>query len=204
VPIFLATLAVRQKSQMIRFRTAAGMLETFGMHKGAREYRHLVGAFKRIFGATIFFETDTTSGTAQVVQRSRFNFLREAQIWCNRDPEQRGLGEEFENVIVLSDEFFREVTEHPIPSDLAAVKALSAAPAVLDLFVWLTYRCFTSKGSEEIPIFGAYELANQIGSVEYSRERRFVAMLESWLRTIYVKCGRRAPRRLVRIAGTCW
>jgi len=36
VPIYLATLAVRQKSQTIRFRTAAEMLETFGMHKAAR------------------------------------------------------------------------------------------------------------------------------------------------------------------------
>jgi hypothetical protein len=36
VPIFLATLAVQQKSQVIRFRSASEMLETFRMHKGAR------------------------------------------------------------------------------------------------------------------------------------------------------------------------
>jgi hypothetical protein len=30
VPIFLATLAVQQKSQTIRFKSASGMLETFG------------------------------------------------------------------------------------------------------------------------------------------------------------------------------
>jgi hypothetical protein len=59
VPIFLATLAVRQKSQLIRFRTAAEMLESFGigMHTGGKEYRRLVEAFERIFGATIFFGT---------------------------------------------------------------------------------------------------------------------------------------------------
>src|SRR5688572_876186 len=94
VPIFLATLVVRQKSQTIRFKTAAEMLETFGMHKGGKEYRRLVAAFERIFGATIFFGTDTTCGSAKVVQRSRFNFLREAQIWYNPEPDQRGLGEE--------------------------------------------------------------------------------------------------------------
>jgi hypothetical protein len=33
VPIYLATLAVRQQNQTIRFRTAAEMLETFGMHR---------------------------------------------------------------------------------------------------------------------------------------------------------------------------
>ena len=78
VPIYLATLAVRQQSQTIRFRTAAEMLETFDMHKGGTEYRRLVAAFERIFEATIFFGTDTLSKTAKVVQRSRFRFFHEA------------------------------------------------------------------------------------------------------------------------------
>ncbi len=96
------------------------------------------------------------------------------------------LGEEFENVIVLSDEFYQEVIAHPIPTDLEAVKVLAAAPAVLDLFMWLTYRCFVAKGPELIPIFGSCGLVRQIGSVEYSRERRFLAKLEQWLNTIRV------------------
>src|SRR5215467_4091151 len=74
VPIFLATLAVQQKSQVIRFRSASEMLETFGMHKGGKEYRRLIEAFERIFGATIFFGTDTVKAGAKVVHRSRFNF----------------------------------------------------------------------------------------------------------------------------------
>jgi hypothetical protein len=102
VPIFLATLAVRQRSQTIRFKSAAQMLDTFGMAKGGKEYRRLVHAFERIFGATIFFGTDSMQGRARVVHRCRFNFLREAQIWYNRDPAQRLLSDEFENVIVLS------------------------------------------------------------------------------------------------------
>jgi len=92
----------------------------------------------------------------------------------------------FENVIVLSDEFHQEVSGHPIPTDLEAVKVLAAAPAVLDLFMWLTYRCFVARGPESIPIFGPYGLVAQIGSVEYSRQRRFTAKLEQWLRTIRV------------------
>jgi hypothetical protein len=36
VPIYLATLAVRQQSQTIRFRTAAEMLETFGCTNAAK------------------------------------------------------------------------------------------------------------------------------------------------------------------------
>jgi hypothetical protein len=84
VPIFLATLAVQQKSQVVRFRTAAEMLESFGMQTGGKEYRRLVAAFERVFGATIFFGTDTETVRSKVIQRSRFNFMSEAQIWYSR------------------------------------------------------------------------------------------------------------------------
>src|SRR5215469_5209380 len=185
VPIFLATLAVRQQSQTIRFRSAAEMLETFGMHKGGKQYRRLVAAFERVFGATIFFKTGSQLGAAKVIHRSRFNFLREAQIWYSRNADQPVLSDEFENVIVLSDEFFQEITAHPIPTDLDAVRVLAPSPAVLDLFMWLSYRCFSAKGEEQIPIFGDFGLAAQLGNVEYARPRRFREKLEQWLKTIH-------------------
>jgi hypothetical protein len=191
VPIFLATLAVRQQSQTIRFKSAAQMLDTFGMARGGKEYRRLVGAFERIFGATIFFGNESSGNQARVVRRSRFNFLSEAQIWYNRDPVQQMPSAAFENVILLSDEFYQEVIAHPIPADLEAVKAFGSAPAVLDLFMWLTYRCFTAKSEERIPLFGPFGLTAQLGSVDYTRPRRFRAMLEMWLgqvRTIWPAC----------------
>jgi len=184
VPIFLATLAVRQQSQTIRFRTAAEMLETFGMQKGGKQYRRLVEAFERVFGATIFFRTDTLLSRAEVIHTARFNFFREARIWYNRNRNELPLSERFENIIVLSDEFYSEVMSHPIPTDLDAVRVLHAAPGVLDLFVWLCYRCFTAGGDELIPLFGRFGLANQLGTVEYSRPRRFRTKLEEWLRIV--------------------
>jgi hypothetical protein len=48
------------------------MLESFGMHTGGKEYRRLVGAFERIFGATIFVGTDP------------FPFLRKSNSTLNR------------------------------------------------------------------------------------------------------------------------
>jgi hypothetical protein len=186
VPIFLSTLAVRQQSQTIRFKSAAQMLDTFDMAKGGKEYRRLVSAFERIFGATIFFSTDSTRGRARIVQRSRFNFLREAQIWYDRNPAESDGAERFENVTVLSDEFYSEIMNHPIPTDIDAVKVLASAPAVLDLFMWLAYRCFLSKREERIPLFGTFGLTAQLGSVEYTRPRRFRAMLQQWLSTIHL------------------
>jgi hypothetical protein len=180
VLIFLATLAVRQKSQVVRFRSAAEMLDCFGMAKGGKEYRRIVGAFERIFGATIFFSTESNRSTATVVHRSRFNFLQEAELWYSRCAE----GSAGENVITLTDEFYAEISGHPIPADLEAIKVLAAAPALLDLFMWLSYRCFVAKGTEFVPLFGPYGLTQQLGCVEYSRPSRFRAMLEQWLQAI--------------------
>ena len=45
VPIFLATLAIRQQKQTITFRSAAEMLDTFGIQQGGSQYRRLVGSF---------------------------------------------------------------------------------------------------------------------------------------------------------------
>jgi len=181
VPIFLATMAVKQRSPTIRFRSASMLLEWFGLSKGGKEYRRLVAAFERIFGATIFFGTDASQPAARLVHRARFSFLREAHIWYNRDGRAT---EPLENVVVLSEEFYAEALAHPIPADLDAVRVLASAPAALDLFLWLTYRCFVARGDELIPLFGEWGLTRQLGSVEYSRPRRFRAMLDQWLAAI--------------------
>ena len=148
------------------------------------QYRRLVASFQRIFGATIFFGTDSQSERAVVVHRARFNFMTEARIWYSRDPEQKLLPGDCQNRIVLSDEFYREIQAHPIPTDLEAARALSSSPAALDLFMWLCFRCFTARGKERVPLFGAFGLVSQLGSAEYARHRRFREKLESWLNLI--------------------
>jgi hypothetical protein len=50
--------------------------------------------------------------------------------------------------------------------------------------MWLSYRCFLAKDKETIPLFGAYGLANQLGSIEYARARRFREKLDGWLELI--------------------
>jgi hypothetical protein len=135
VPIFLATQAIRQKSPQIVVDSAAEMLSTFGMQQGSSQYRRLVASFQRIFGATIFFGTDSQSERAVVVHRARFNFMREARIWYSRDPAQKLLPGDCQNRIVLSEEFYREIQAHPIPTDLEAARVLSSSPAALDLFM---------------------------------------------------------------------
>jgi len=84
VPLYLATLAVRQQSETITFDSGAEMLDTFGLQQGGSQYRRLIEAFQRVFGATIFFGTNTHVKTA-VFHQVRFNFMSEARIWYGRN-----------------------------------------------------------------------------------------------------------------------
>jgi hypothetical protein len=164
------------------------------MKQGGTQYRRLMAAFQRIFGTTIFFGTDTQRETATVVHRARFSFMSEARIWYSRNSEQETLPGEFQNEIILSPEFFKEILDHPIPTDMEAAKALSCSPAALDLFTWLSYRCFVAKGRERVPLFGETGLVSQLGSADYSRPRKFRERLESWLdlvRALWPECPAR-------------
>ena len=73
-------------------------------------------------------------------------------------------------------------------------EALSSSPAAFDLFMWLSHRCFVAKGTERIPIFGDFGLANQLGSAAYARRRKFRERLEQWLqlaRAMWPECPAR-------------
>ena len=105
VPIFLATLAMRQQKQTITFRSAAEMLDVFGMQQGGSQYRRLIASFQRVFGATIFFGTDTQTARAAVAHQARFNFMREARIWYSRDPSQALLPGGFETCLYSATSF---------------------------------------------------------------------------------------------------
>jgi hypothetical protein len=87
-------------------------------------------------------------------------------------------------MIVLSDEFYREILTHPIPTDLEAAKVLSASPAALDLFMWLSLPLLHARGGERVPLFGQFELVSQLGSTEYAGPRKFREKLEGWLQLV--------------------
>src|ERR1700751_2965253 len=72
VPIFLATLAISQQSQRITFRRAAEMMVLFGMEQGGSQYRPLISASQRVFGATRCFGTDTQREKAMVMHHGGF------------------------------------------------------------------------------------------------------------------------------------
>jgi len=63
VPIFLATIAVRKQSRTITFRSAAEMLDAFGMQQDGSQYRRLLGAIS-VSSVPRCFSELKLSGTA--------------------------------------------------------------------------------------------------------------------------------------------
>lgn len=195
-PIFLSTVAVIQQSPVIRFKTASEILDLFGMHNSGHQFNRLVDGFKRIFSATIVFgprddikqqnlfaEENGVDAPKLAFARERFHFIDKATLWYDR--QDRGT-KHFENEIVLNPTFFNEIMAHPIPTDLDAVRALADSPGALDLYMWLTYRCFAiAPGIETpVPLFGPHGLVHQLGSEQYARPRDFRRQLDLWLRAV--------------------
>lgn len=181
IPIWVATLALRQNSKTVRFRTAREMLETFGLQTSGANYRRMIEGFQRIFASTIFFGTEDQQRRDLVFDWARFHYFDRMQLWFNRHDQDTLPGGEFENVIELSDSFWKEIQSHPIPVDAEVVKGLSDAPGNLDFYMWLSWRCFKSTATEYIHLCGPGGLEQQMGMTEYTRERRFKQKIREWL-----------------------
>jgi hypothetical protein len=83
-------------------------------------------------------------------------------------------------MIVLSDGFYREISSHPIPTDLEAAKAFPGSPAAIGPF-HVAFLPKSYRERETVPLFGEAGLVNQLGIVDYCRPRKFRAKLEKWL-----------------------
>jgi len=72
----------------------------------------------------------------------RMNIFDKA-IFADGDAWQRG---RFPQTAKLSEQFFDQLTSHPVPLDEAAVRAISNNSMALDLYAWLGYRLHALKG----------------------------------------------------------
>ena len=186
IPIWVATLAIRQKSREIHFDSAAQMLDFFRLPKDGPHYRRIVDGFKRIFGATIFFGTEEQPKSAAMIDWARFHFFDRMKLWFNttEDKQVCSCGCHF-NAVLLSEVFYREIDEHRIPVEREVVATLAHAPGMLDFYIWLVWRSWTLRAATaRIPLVGRGSLAGQLGVAEYGLARTFRLTLRRWLRTV--------------------
>ena len=118
---------------------------------------------KRLFSATVSFqyndeEVEITGGFRIASQTVLF--------WNPKSPDQASL---WESTVTLTNEFYKELIEHPIPIDMRALSALKGSSMALDIYFWLTYRMSYLKKQTHIP----WELLSaQFGS-DYAEIRDF-------------------------------
>ena len=192
IPIWVATLAVRQRSRIVRFHRASEMLDFFRLFKDGKRYHRIMEGFQRIFAATIFFGCNDEPEGKLVLDWARFHFFDRLHLWFHRDQVIAQSAPSDENVVVLSEAFYEEINAHRIPVEREVVAALANAPGLLDLYLWLVWKTWSLNGhSVRIPLFTSGGLADQLGSREYTAGRFFRRKLIYWLaevKTIWPRC----------------
>jgi hypothetical protein len=98
--------------------------------------------------------------------------------WHAREPEQGNL---WQSSITLTEAFFREITEHLVPVNMDTLRELKRSPLAIDIYCWLTYRCFTAKRAATIPWPA---LSSQFGA-DYSELRFFKRAFLAELRKVH-------------------
>jgi len=176
---YLTTEAVRRKSPDIElgshfshFCAALGIPPTTGPRGSLPMLREQL---QRLFASTFqcIFHDESQGRHAG----DGFLIAEKRELWWDPRP---GKGEAaWGSHVLLSDRFFREATEAPVPLDLRVLRALRS-PFEIDIYVWLTWRFFRLRRPVTIPWAS---LALQFGS-GYANPRHFRNRFLGYLRSV--------------------
>lgn len=156
---FISSEAVKTRNrQIILGRSLSEFMRQLGlMPTGGRwgTIPMLKEQMNRLFSATVSFqyneENKNLSGGFKIASRTLL-------FWDTKSPTQTTL---WESTVTLTQEFYDEIINRPVPLDLRALSSLKSSSLALDIYCWLTYRMSYLKHPTEIP----WELlAKQFGS----------------------------------------
>ena len=138
---WVCTEAVRTQSrELVLGRSLSKFMRTIGVYSSAGGVAtRLRNQMDRLFNAHIQLIYKDERGKATV------NSLiadRTAFWWNPTQPNEPML---WESKIELSEKFFHEIVNHPVPLDMNILKAMKRSSIGLDLYLWLTYRTFSLK-----------------------------------------------------------
>lgn len=175
---WLTSEAVRTKERELvlgdslsDFMRQLGMVPTGGRWGSITRLRDQM---QRLFSCFI----SCTYTDDELTARKNILIADESRLWwMPQSPEQVQL---FQSTVTLSQRFFEEVSENPVPIDLRAIKALQKSPLALDVYCWLTYRMSYLRKPVVIP-WEALEL--QFGA-DYKLTRQFKAAFLEQLKKV--------------------
>lgn len=181
---WVTTEAVKTKSRelelgdsMSAFMGELGLSPTGG---STGSITRLKNQSRRLFASTVSATYQDAEKVADIGYRLAD---RSVLWWHSKDPEQAGL---WKSTVTLSEQFFNEVIDRPVPVDMRAIRALKQSPMALDIYTWLTYRVSYLKKPTMVPWSG---LAMQFGS-DYTRVRDFKAAFLGELRKVITVYGK--------------
>jgi hypothetical protein len=157
---WVSTEAVRTRSPELRlgdslaeFMRALGLRPTGGQNGTITRLRKQA---VRLFMATLTMHWDDDESSGGL----RLGVATSHRLTKDRTPTPIKPGQltllptsdrERPSYVLLTSEFFKEVTEHPVPLDLGALRALGGSPLRLDVYCWLTYRMSYLRRRTEVP-----------------------------------------------------
>ena len=146
---WVSTEAVRTQSrELVLGRSLAEFMRTLGIYhnsggRGGVQTR-LRNQMDRLFSASVQLIYEDEHGkqfiASHIADRGEF-------WWNERKPDERVL---WESKIHLSEPFFNEIIQHPVPLDINTLTALKRSTLGLDLYLWLNYRTFALKRPQRL------------------------------------------------------
>ncbi len=153
--LFLQSEAIKTSSREIELgRSMRVWLGTMGLSIGGTTYRMVAEQAKRISSCRLQFFT--SKGGTEVMKHG--GFVDGSITLANLDLDQPVL---WSDRVLLNEEFYRALREHPVPVSEAGLRAIGPRSMVIDVYVWLAYRlhALTSDVSVSWPA-----LHNQFGA----------------------------------------
>jgi hypothetical protein len=163
--LFLQSEAIKTKSREIELgRSMRVWLSTMNLSIGGTTYKMVNEQARRISGCSLTFFADRAG--AQI--KSRGGFVKTEITMANVIGDQPSL---WQDRVLLDEDFYRALREHPVPVSEAALRAIGPRSMVIDVYIWLVYRLHALTRDVEV---GWPSLYAQFGA-GFSRLRRFRA-----------------------------
>lgn len=156
---WLATEAVKTKSrELVLGDSMSAFMRELGLIPSGGRWGTIIRLkeqSRRLFGAVIQCSYSTKDQDAL----QNYLIADSANLWWTpKAPDQQSL---FNSEVKLSDNFYQEIVNNPVPIDMRALHSLKRSPLALDIYCWLTYRMSYLGRTTTIPWEG---LQAQFGS----------------------------------------
>ena len=163
--LLLQSESIKTKSREVELgRSMRTWLGTMGLAIGGKTYRLVNEQARRISGCNLVFYAD--KGDRELMRRG--GFVDGAISMTDVFGDQPTLWQER---VLLNEEFYRALREHPVPLSETALRAIGPRSMVIDTYIWLAYRLHALKKDVEV---GWPALYGQFGA-GYKHIRQFRA-----------------------------